>query len=114
MVMFGRHGATIIRREKTRMFQSLRELETTLGEFERAIGEKRIEIDDLFIWLNKYVRAVFSSGSRVKKGDELTVPLDAAFNIAIRLFKMIDTGDEGLDDKLGEELEKIRVKYLGA
>ena len=95
------------------MFQSLRDLETTLGEFERAIGEKRVELDDIFIWLNKYVRAVFSSGARSKKGDELTVPLDAAFNIAIQLFKMIDAGDDGLDDKLADELEKIRVKYLG-
>ena len=44
---------------------------------------------------------------------ELTVPLDAAFNIAIQLFRMIDAGGDGLDDKMAEELEKIRVKYLG-
>ncbi len=95
------------------MFQSLRDLEATLGELERAIGEKRVELDDIFIWLNKYVRAVFSSGAKSKKGDELTVPLDAAFNIAIQLFRMIDAGGDGLDDKMAEELEKIRVKYLG-
>jgi hypothetical protein len=95
------------------MFQSLRDLEATLGEFERAIGERRVELDDIFLWLNKYVRSVFSSGARIKKGDELAVPLDAAFNIAIQLFKMIDTGAEGVDDTLAEELEKIRVKYLG-
>ncbi len=95
------------------MFQSLRDLEATLGEFERAIGQNRVELDDIFIWLNKYVRAVFSSGAKSKKGDELTVPLDAAFNIAIQLFKLIDTGEDGLDDRMADELEKIRVKYLG-
>ena len=95
------------------MLQSLRDLEATLGEFERAIGQKRVELDDIFIWLEKYVRAVFSSGARSKKADELTVPLDAAFNIAIQLFRMIDAGGDGLDDKMAEELEKIRVKYLG-
>ncbi len=95
------------------MFQSLRDLEATLGEFERAIGQNRVELDDIFIWLNKYVRAVFSSGAKSKKGDELTVPLDAAFNVAIQLFRLVDAGGDGLDDKMAEELEKIRVKYLG-
>ncbi|HSV97112.1 MAG TPA: hypothetical protein VLM75_09275 [Spirochaetota bacterium] len=94
------------------MFQSLRDLEATLGEFERAIGQKRVEPDDIFIRLNKYVRAVFSSGVKSNKGDALTVPLDAAFNIAIRLFRMIDAGGEGLDDRMAEEFENIRAKNL--
>lgn len=96
------------------MTKNLRALENTIVELETQIGDQIIEIDDLFIWLEKYIRSVFISKSVKKKGEELTVPLDAAFNISIRLFQMIDSGEDGVDDKLAEELVKIKTKYLGS
>jgi hypothetical protein len=95
------------------MFQSLKTLEKTLYDLEKPIGLSAADIDEVLIWLEKYIRTVFSSGSLNKKGEELTVPLDAAFNIAIKLFSIIDKGSEGVDDKLSEELTKIKIRYLG-
>ncbi|MCU0848013.1 MAG: hypothetical protein MUD12_09025 [Spirochaetes bacterium] len=95
------------------MFKNLKLLEDTLVEFEDRMGDRVTAVDDVLIWLEKYVRSVFSSRTAAKKGDELAVPLDAAFNIAIQLFGMIDIGADGVDDRLAEELTKIKARYLG-
>ncbi len=95
------------------MLQSLKTLAQTLQEFEGAIGDKRVDLDDIFIWLEKYVRTVFSSSAVTKRGDDLVVPLDTAFNIAIRLFQLIDSGSEGIDDRMADELQKIKTRYMG-
>lgn len=96
------------------MLKSFKELEQTLQSLEDRLGDRRTELDDVFLWLDKYLKSVFSSDERDKKGDALTVPLDAAFSIAITLFRIIDRGGSGLDDRMAEELTKIREKYLGA
>jgi len=96
------------------MFQSLNVLEKTLQEFEEKIGDSRVSIDDVFIWLEKYVRSVFGSSAGTKRGDDLVLPLEAAFNIAITLFELVDTGTEGVDDRMAEELKKIKARYMGS
>jgi len=96
------------------MFGSLKTLEKTLEEFEEKIGDRRVSIDDVLIWLEKYVRSVFGSGSVTKRGDDLVLPLEAAFSIAITLFELIDTGAEGVDDRMSEELKKIKARYMGS
>ncbi len=96
------------------MTKSLEQLEKTIAELELRIGDRMLEVDDIFIWLEKYIRSVFSSKSASKKGEDLTLPLDAAFNISIQLFRMIDIAGDGVDDKLAEELLKIKTKYLGS
>lgn len=95
------------------MFQSLKALEKTLQEFQQNIGDKSVNMDDIFIWLEKYVRAVFDAATVTRRGDELIVPLEASFNIAITLFEMIDSGGEGVDDRMADELKKIKAKYMG-
>ena len=68
----------------------------------------------MLLWFDRYIRSVFSSNGESKKGDDLKVPMDAAFNIAIRLFSIIDSGSDGADDKLADDLRKIKIKYLGS
>jgi hypothetical protein len=95
------------------MLGSLKTLAQTIASMDDKIDDRRTELDDVFLWLDKYVKAVFLSTAVDKKGDDLTVPLDAAFNIAITLMKIIDRGASGLDDKMAEELTKIKERYLG-
>jgi hypothetical protein len=95
------------------MLTSLQNLDTAITELKDIIGSNFVEIDDVLIRLEKFIRTVFAGDSKDKKGDELMVPLDAVFSIAIDLFRMIDTGNTGLDDKMVEELTKIKTKYLG-
>lgn len=96
------------------MYQSLKSLESTLREFEDKIGDKRTAVDDVFIWLEKYVRSVFGNAGATKRGDDLIPPLDAVFSIAITLFELIDSGGDGVDDRMAEELKKIKAKYMGS
>jgi len=95
------------------MLTAISKLEKTLIEFNDKINDKSLEIGDIIIWMDKYIRTVFENYPKEKKGDELKVALDTAFNISISLFKLIDSGETGIDDKLSEELGKIKVKYLG-
>jgi len=96
------------------MFQSLKALAQTLKEYESKIGDKSVDFDDIFTWLDKYVRTVFQNSAATKRGDDLIVPLDAAFSIAIRLFELIDTGTEGIDERMADELKKIKARYMGS
>ncbi len=96
------------------MFAQLKNLENTLRELEPVIGKRQVEIDNVFIWLDKYLRIVFGNQTIHLKGDEQRVALDAVLNISIQLFESIDTGDEGLDEKLAEQFRKIKEQYLGS
>jgi len=95
------------------MLKSLETLDATITEMKDKIGGRFVEIDDIFLWLDRFIRNAFASDEKEKKGDDLMVPLDAAFNISIQLFGLIDKGNTGLDDKMVEELTKIKTKYLG-
>jgi len=95
------------------MMTQIESLNSTIEEFKEVMGERYITVGDIIIWLEKYIRTTFSVDKKEKKGDDLMVPFDAAINISIALFNMIDRGNTGIDDQLVEELKKIKTKYLG-
>lgn len=95
------------------MLQSLKTLAQTLQEMEEAIGNGKLDLDEIFISLEKFIRTVYGNPAVNRKGDDFMVTLEAAFNISIKLFNLIDTGSEGIDDRMVEELKKIKARYMG-
>jgi len=95
------------------MLQSLKTLAQTLKELEGAIGANSLDLGEIMISLEKFVRTVYGNPTVNRKGDDFMVSLEAAFNIAIKLFSLVDTGSEGIDDRMVEELKKIKARYMG-
>jgi hypothetical protein len=95
------------------MMQSLKELSETLAMYEEKLGDNRLVIDDILVRLNRIIRIIVEDPQIHRNGDSLSEALDAVFHISIELFRAIDSGERGLDDKMVIELSKIRTKYLG-
>ncbi|HNV48348.1 MAG TPA: hypothetical protein PKJ16_14990 [Spirochaetota bacterium] len=95
------------------MFSSYQLLGKTLDAVEARVSDRFEDLNSVFVLLDKYCTSVFASDAKEKKGEDLSVPLEAALNISITLLKMIDSGSTGPDDRIAEELTKIRDKYFG-
>lgn len=76
--------------------------------------ETLIAFNAMLISLRKYVEIVSGDAVRQRKGDELKILLDAAFSVSIALFAGIDSGLDGFDDKIADELRELKTRYLGS
>jgi hypothetical protein len=96
------------------MNQDLERLVTTFEELAPSMHTAYLlEMNAILISLERYVR--ITAGSRVseRKGAEFPIALESCFDVATRMFSMIDEGVTGFDDKMADELAKLKFKYLG-
>lgn len=95
------------------MFQSIKSLQETLDQYESALLDNHVAIDDIISHLDHLIQLVAKDPQIHRKGESMNIALEAAFEVSLNAFRIIDKGDHGLDDKLVAELTKIRTKYLG-
>jgi hypothetical protein len=95
------------------MHNAVNGLAGTLKQMEEKIGTDRAEVAELINRLNRYITNAYEERVVSMSGEKYRTCLDDAFAISIALFRHIDTGTDGLDDKMAQELAKLRVKYLG-
>ncbi len=95
------------------MLGSLERLNLCLARLESQALSRIVEVDALLDNLNAYFDIVLSEQTRERKGEDYARALECSFNVAIGMFRSIDSADTGLDDQMAKNLEELKLKYLG-
>ncbi len=95
------------------MLESQEELNACIEALGPQSPATQLEIDGILNNLSAFLKICVPNQVRERKGEDLARALECAFNVSIGLFRMVDSGETGLDDQLAQDLDKLKLRYLG-
>jgi len=95
------------------MLGSLERLNLCMERLNSQAEARIVEVDGLLDNLCAFLDIILPQQTRERKGEDYVRALECAFNVAIGMFRAVDSGDEGLDDRVAKDLDGLKLRYLG-